>query len=161
MIFTTFEYLLEAREASKLSNCLRRQIGVALPVEGETLWGHNSSTLPCPTCHRETCSALHAEVQAVVRAIEAKKNLDTCGLYIWAEVPCHACLSFIKKFSTVAIIYCLSPESYTKQYHLDSTRIEEIKSRKLYARSLGIIILEQDMEEIEEYELSKHTQTHV
>lgn len=161
MIFHTFENLLQAREASKLSNCLRRQIGVAIPVAGETLWGYNNSAVPCTECHRETCSAVHAEVQATVRSIEAKKNLDTCGLYIWAEVPCHACLSFIKKFSTVAIIYCLSPESYTKQYHLNSTRIEEIKSRKEYARSLGLVILEQDMEEIEDYELSKHTQTHV
>ena len=162
MIVEAFENMLLTYEASKQSNCLKRKIGVVVPVgHGETVFGYNISPEPCTACHRNTCSAIHAEVTAVTMLIMTQENRAATSLYIWAEVPCHACLSFIRRYSSIAKVYCLSPESYLTEYPLIARRSEEILQRRSYAKSLGIDIIELDREEIMQYELFKHNKTNV
>ena len=153
-----FNMMLHAREASAQSNCLKRKVGVCIPLYGgeETRWGANQSGLACTICERDTCPALHAEVNAILKAIYEQEERAIDTLYIWAEVSCRACLSFIKRYSTVRTIYCLSPESYFTEYPVIARRSEEIRQRKIYAAALGIEIIELDREEIIEHELSKH-----
>ena len=163
MIFIKdFDLMLNAKEARETSNCLRRHIGVAIPTrDEETIWGANKSGLACTKCHRETCSAVHAEVEALIRALKHQKEIDIKKLYIWAEVPCQHCLSFISSYSSIDLGYCLLPSSYATEYPAILQRTEEIRQRKNYAHTLGITIVELDREEVIEYELSKHSQTHV
>lgn len=162
MIVEAFEYMLQTYQASQQSTCLRRKIGVVVPVgHGETIFGYNTSPEPCATCHRSTCQAIHAEVTAVTMLIMTQENRAVTSLYIWAEVPCHACLSYIRRYSSIARIYCLSPESYLTEYPLIARRSEEITQRRVYAKSLGIDIIELDREEIIQYELFKHNKTDV
>lgn len=157
-----FDLMLSAKDAKETSNCLRRSIGVAIPtLDGDTIWGANKSKITCKSCHRETCSAVHAEVEAIVRALKYQREIDIKKLYIWAEVPCHACLSFIASYSTIDLVYCLMPSTYAIEYPSIDRRSDEIKDRRRYAKALGITIVELDREEVIEYELSKHSKTHV
>jgi len=157
-----FDLMLSAKAAKETSNCLRRSIGVAIPtIDGDTIWGANKSKIQCPSCHRETCSAVHAEVEAVVRALKHQREIDIKKLYIWAEVPCHACLSFIASYSSIDLVYCFMPSTYAPEYPSILQRAQEIEDRKTYAKALGITIVELDREEVIEYELSKHSETHV
>jgi deoxycytidylate deaminase len=156
MFLETFDLMLEARKASLYSNCKRRKIGVTLPgPHDENIWGYNNTMLGCPTCDREKCPATHAEVMAIQQAIYCKADREITKLYIWAEVPCHQCLNFIRRYSAVALIFCLSPESYFTEYPVIARRSEEISARREFAKSLGLSITELDREEILQYELSK------
>lgn len=162
MIVEAFDLMLSTNEAAKQSNCLKRKIGVVVPVgQGETVFGYNTSAEPCQTCHRSTCSAVHAEVVAVTNLIMFQENRGASSLYIWAEVPCHACLSFIRRYSSITRVYCLSAESYLTEYPLIARRSEEISQRRGYAKSLGIDIIELDREELLQYELFKRNKTDV
>jgi len=157
-----FDLMLQAHEVAKYSNCLRRQIGVVIPApDGDVIWGANKSAVTCGTCHRETCSAVHAEVAAILRYYPHTQRLENRKLYIWAEVPCNQCLSFISTYSNIDIVYCLMPSTYAVEYPSILQREQEIKDRKTYAKVLGITIVELDREEVIEYELSKHSETDI
>ena len=160
MFLETFDLMLEARKASLYSNCKRRKIGVTLPgPHDENIWGYNNTIKGCPTCDRDKCPATHAEVMAIQQAIYCKADREITKLFIWAEVSCHQCLNYIRRYSAIALIFCLSPESYFTEYPVIARRSEEISARREFAKSLGLSIVELDREEIVQYELSKYPQT--
>lgn len=156
-----FKHMLEAKQVCQYSNCHRRKIGVVLVAGSDTIWGYNNTTLTCITCKRETCGAIHAEQSAILQAIYIREAQNITDLFIWAEPPCLQCLNFIKRYSAINRIYCLSPESYLTEYPIIARRSEEILERRAYARSLGISIIELDREEILEHELPEHSETDI
>ena len=153
-----FESMLSARSVCQYSNCAKRKIACIVPVGTDEIWGYNNVLQSCPTCSRETCGAIHAEQAAIAQLLYLHEGQDATKMYLWAEVPCKQCLNFIRRYSGISIIYCLSPESYLTEYPVIARRSEEILDRRKYAKSLGISIIELDREEIIEYELSKHSQ---
>lgn len=154
MLDKIFGFMLQAKRASQHSTCLKRKIGVAIPyVAEETMWGYNGAAKPCKVCERETCPATHAEVVAINTFISTNTMHTLTTLYIWAEIPCRQCLSYIKRYSSIRQIFCLNRESYGKEYPSVLSRKDEINQRKEYAQAIGIRITELDREEILEHEL--------
>ncbi len=158
-----FQRMLKAREFSSYSTCQRRKIGVYIPVAvikdsdnpssylSVLAANHPQSTIHC--CKREQgiCPALHAEVVAVTNLRECRYNCR--DLYIWAETPCHQCLSFIRRNSHISRIICLSTESYAVEYPLVDHKKDEIALRDSYAKELGFDVVKLDREEILNSEL--------
>lgn len=157
MIIKTFDIMLEARAISENSNCLRRKIGVIIPAGEDQVIGYNFSAIQCKECNRPTCPAVHAEVRAI-SILNTHYKIYADKLYIWAEIPCKQCLSYIALHSKIRTIHCLSTDSYSKEYPIISDRKEEILARRTFARSLGIETNELDREEIIDYELYKSTE---
>lgn len=159
-----FLFMSMAKEAQRHSNCLRRQIGVAIPVcnDPDNVYTNaNCSPVTCEVCTRDfACPAIHAEVKAV-SSMDRIDYYDCKTLYIWAEVPCHNCLSYIFTRSAIREIFCLIPEKYAKIYPPVFTNTERIVARKLYAKRLGIDVIQIDPEEVLQYELSRDKQTNV
>lgn len=148
--------MLKAKEAGILSNCSRRKIGVYIPIRDKTYhaaFGSNNALNTSQCCTREIgiCPALHAEVNAIINL--GKDILKADNLYIWAEIPCHGCLSYIKRNSFIRDIFCLTTESYGREYPRVLDRTAEIALRLKYASLLGIDIHRLDAEEIRQYEL--------
>lgn len=148
---TDYEYLLMARDAATQSNCKRRSIGVIFRVGNVPFPGANKSVVKCSTCMREVneCSAIHAEVDAILGAREWTSFAGT-QLYIWAECPCPACLSFIARttLGNCNIIHCLSQQSYEKVYPPICQRHDAIDKRYQLATQLGIMVIPYDIEDI-------------
>lgn len=150
-----YEGLLMASYIAHKSNCKRRKIGAAILDSSNTyICAANKAAIACEECHRDTCPAVHAEVGAIQNAYEFKALGSATTMYVWAEVPCHQCLSFIKLHSDISIIYCLTPESYSVEYKLSEGRLEDIVKRREYAKNLNISIIEIDRKEVLDYELS-------
>lgn len=155
-----FDLILKAKSAASWSNCTRRKIGVAIPYNDpddsseEIAIAANTTQKTDQCCTRSAgpCPAIHAEVNAILNLGLSRYLAEE--LYIWAEVPCHQCLSFIHKQTYIREIFCLSPESYGKEYPRVLDRTSEIQLRYAYADSLGIDVHKLDAEEILEYELS-------
>jgi deoxycytidylate deaminase len=158
-----FRNILKANELQYLSNCTRRKIGVYIPIPDDdcvlsAIAGNAvQSTIHC--CMRDAgiCPAVHAEVRAINNL--GSQRYSATELYIWAEIPCHACLSYIHQYSYIRDIYCLTQESYGNEYPRVLDRTSEIKLRKDYATVLGIDVHELDAEEIKEYGLLRHPHT--
>jgi len=154
MITENFNHMLQAREASTYSVCLKRKVGVCIDVAGdESVWGFNAASEPCTVCMRESCPAIHAEVRACLTLLAEKANRLARSLCIWSEIPCRQCISFIHQTTSIRQIFCLSPESYKIEYPLIERRTEEIQIRRVYAKNLGFDVIELDREEIVEYGL--------
>ena len=156
-----FKLMLTAKNVTQYSNCGKRKIACVVPVGGDEIWGYNNVLQKCAVCSRETCGAIHAEQAAVAQLIYLKEAHNATKMYLWAEPPCMQCLNFIRRYTAISIIYCLSPESYKTEYPIVARRSEEILCRRMYAKSLGISIIELDREEIIEYDLSKHSETNI
>jgi deoxycytidylate deaminase len=147
----TKNYMLAAMFTAMDSKCHRRKIGCVLVddvYEELVSKGYNSCANNCESCERlnpnNVCPAVHAEVNAISHGFSSSPN----EMYIWSEVPCHQCLSYIAIYSDIATIYCLSGESYYELYpHVNQ---EAIRMRKEYALELGMIIIELDRAEIME-----------
>lgn len=153
-----FVNMLKAREFKQLSNCKRRQIGVYIPINKDSVTsaiGFNSTPSEETCCKRDLgyCTAIHAEVSAILN-LGGHKN-SASSLYIWAETPCLACLSFIKTKSFIRTIYCLTAESYALEYPAVMHRPIDLQYRMEHAQSLGLDVVRLDAKEIEEYELSR------
>lgn len=153
-----FESMIQAKHVGQLtSNCGRRKIGVYIPLNSPELGdiaftGSNATQSTKQCCGSATngiCTAIHAEVNAVVNLRGYRYLVDS--LYIWAETPCHNCLSFIRRYSHITKIYCLSTESYGIEYPRVNDRTSEIRLRDEYAADLGFQIHKLDVKEIEEY----------
>lgn len=147
-----FINMLKAKQAASYSNCTKRKIGCIVEVD-EVFYGFNTVEQLCPDCSRETCGAVHAEVSAVSQLLRNRKDRQATELFLWAEPPCLQCLNYIKRYSLIRKIYCLSPESYRIEYPLIERRTSEITQRRKYADLIGVKITELDMEEILSYEL--------
>lgn len=139
-------FLRVAKFAGESSKCKRRQIGAVLAKDQyKYIKRSNSPSLPCAECTKTThkeCPAIHAEAACVV---ESGHTAMYCkDLYVFSEVPCLQCLSYIKKYSGVENIYCLTPESYAPFYPavLDPWRLDQIEERKSYAHRLGFRVFE-------------------
>lgn len=152
-----FKFMLTAKNVTQYSNCGKRKIACVVPVGGDEIWGYNNVLQKCAICSRETCGAIHAEQAAVTQLIYLKEARNATKMYLWAESPCMQCLNFIRRYTAISSIYCLSPESYKTEYPIIARRSEEILCRRMYAKSLGISIIELDREEILEYELIEHS----
>lgn len=156
-----FQRMLIAKKVCSYSNCQKRKIAAIVPVGDDTIWGYNNVLKPCPACNRESCGAIHAEQSVIMQLLYLRLQQECTTMYVWAEPPCKQCLNFIRRHSAISVVYCLSPESYLTEYPIIARRTEEIKERRQYAQSLGIAIIELDREEILQYELLGHSQTHV
>ena len=158
------EMMLQAKSASFNSTCARRKIGVYIPVPGTedtiAVQANNNPQSTKQCCMREAnvCPSIHAEVNAVMNLGAYKYQVFK--LYIWAETPCHQCLSFIRRHSAITDIYCLTTESYGVEYSRVLDRTSEIRLRDDYADSLGFQIHKLDVKEIKEYELSTLRKTY-
>jgi deoxycytidylate deaminase len=156
-----FQRMLKAKELDWLSNCTRRKIGVYIPLPADSdgamfaAIGGNSTQQTNHCCKRDIgiCPAVHAEVNAIMNL--GRQRLEAKALYIWAEIPCHACLSYIRRFSSIRDIYCLTTESYGIEYPRVLDRIPEIKLREEYASMLDLNLHQLDAKEI--YELLNAT----
>lgn len=149
------EMMLQAKSAGFNSTCSRRKIGVYIPVPGTedtiAIQANNNPQSICQCCMRESnvCPAIHAEVNAVMNL--GTFRFSVYKLYIWAETPCHQCLSFIRRYSHITDIYCLTTESYGIIYPRVLDRTSEIRLRDEYADSLGFQIHKLDVKEILDY----------
>lgn len=141
---TDEEYLLIAKQVGEVSLCKRRKIGVVLfyPFSREISTGVNGfKELTCDSCTRTIeCPAIHAEVEAILN-MQTFARLAT-KLYIWAEVPCLNCLSFISHQTSVRDIYCLHPSLYYQYYERVKDYHENLTLRRNYAKKLGITLHE-------------------
>jgi deoxycytidylate deaminase len=155
--------MLTAKDLDWLSNCARRKIGVyiPLPVDNDdasySSIGGNivQSTKQCCTRDLGICPAIHAEVNAILNL--GSRKYEASRLYIWAEVPCHACLSFIRRQSFIRDIFCLTADSYGVEYPRVLDRKPEIKLREEYATILDLRLHILDREEILEYGILRDT----
>lgn len=152
-----FQRMLIAKKVCQYSNCQKRKISAIVPSGDDTIWGYNNVLKICPTCNRETCGAIHAEQAVIMQLLYLQIQQSVNTMYVWAEPPCKQCLNFIRRHSSISVVYCLSPESYLTEYPVIARRTEEIRERRQYALSLGISIIELDREEIIAYELSEHS----
>lgn len=159
MIFQRdFLCMLQARHYADMSNCAKRKIGVYVPlarpdddaVIAVIAANKHPSEQDCKVCSRQTCPAIHAEVSAAF-VLARSKETTAHRLYIWAETPCLNCLSIIKKYTDIDMIYCLQTESYGKIYPPVRDRISEIAVRDGYAKQLGLTVIKLDADEILEY----------
>ena len=154
-----FDWMLKCRDYKDVtSTCKRRKIAAIIPNRGNgplSYIGSNNPTGSLHCCSRDKgiCPAIHAEVDVVIKA-KTQVILST-ELYLWAETPCHQCLSFIRRHSFIDTVYCLTTESYGSEYPLVLDRKEEIAFRDEYAKSINLTIVKLDREEILEYELLK------
>jgi len=156
-------YMLQARDFAVHSNCLRRRIGVVFRYPGFMFTGANAPTVKCRACNRAKgdCPAIHAEVKTLLLAGSFATRPNT-ALYIWAEIPCVACLSFIAEYTehNCNYIHCLTQASYAKEYPNVLAYTESIAVRHAYALKLGITIYEHDAQELLRPVETKHEQLH-
>lgn len=100
-------YLATARQVSKESNCMRRQVGAVIVREGAVIAkacnGTPAGVKPCSEggCLRcqsravsgqeyEACLCIHAEQEAI--ALAAKKGISTDGAILYCTLrPCLTC----------------------------------------------------------------------
>jgi deoxycytidylate deaminase len=141
------EYLLMAKSLSEGSKCWRRKIATVIPIpctQGEVRVGINGfSNFVCNDCTRMIeCPALHSEVQAIINC--RPFNSLVRDLYVWAEVPCLNCLSFIHHQSEITTIYCLAPSLYEQFYGRVKDYSERIALRRAYAKRLELTVIEID-----------------
>lgn len=144
--------MILARMAAESSNCHRRKIGAAINITHNKTWymGSNNSPISCIDCTRLTgiCPAIHAEQSALLPAVANQVEPLTGVMFVWSEIPCETCLSFIRRTECVGMIYCLSPLSYRDAYpHLNW---DSIAYRTEFAKRLGLVIVELDMHKIME-----------
>jgi deoxycytidylate deaminase len=127
-----------AKLCSTSSLCNRRKIGVLIRNSTTDDIHYNYNYSPdCDYCTRTTeCPAIHAEIYTI--ATSPKGFYDE--LYIYAEVPCKNCLSYIHSFSSIRKIYCLNPYLYSKDYPRVLEYGYQIKERLLYAATKGFTV---------------------
>lgn len=107
-------YAKMAREAAKLSECKRRQVGAVIVTEtGHVITGYNHMPegipygLVCPNCPREgkpngewsltdECPAIHAEQDAIFKAARLGVRLASAVIYV-SEKPCNICERYIRE----------------------------------------------------------------
>lgn len=155
---TNFTHMLMARDVAQYSNCAKRHIGCVSFTGDSYIFGYNSVVNKCTTCSRETCGAIHAEQMLIIHLMERKSFKSVDNLYLWAEVPCIQCLNFLKRYSSIRTVFCLTPQSYAAEYPLIEQRLNEILQRRALARELGITIVEYNREEILNHELHQPTE---
>lgn len=143
----TKRYMLLARDHARTSRCRRRKIGAVLTIENIFFLGINSIIKGCDECTREKgyCPAIHAEVRVITAALHNKIDPTGATLYIWSEIPCHQCLTFLAQHFCKSI-YCLTPESYIIEY--DKLCKSQIEARREYSTSLGLVVIELDRNEL-------------
>jgi len=138
--------MLLARESARSSRCQRRRIGAVVHTYKTYYIGYNSPAIVCKECTRlkGVCPAVHAEVSAITMCLRQSHRDIIAELFVWSEIPCLQCLSFIHQTGLIYNIYCLTPESYQVEYpHLC---YEDIERRRVFAADLGILVHELDRE---------------
>lgn len=159
LLKSVIQNLKVAQSFGNLSTCTRRKIGVYIPfsyIDGDatSVTGSNSPAPYSICCQRETgtdCSAIHAEVDAIMRL--GAYSTSVKDLYIWAETPCPQCLHFIYKYSSIRRVYCLDTYLYGLEYPRVLHRTLEIAMRDRLATYLGIDVTKIKQEDLKRYEL--------
>ena len=104
-------YLKMAKEWSKLSHCIRKQVG-ALVVKDRMIIsdGYNGS----PTGYDNCCEdedgktlwyVLHAEANALMKIAKSTNNANGATLYITLS-PCKECSKLILQAGIKRVVYC-------------------------------------------------------
>lgn len=143
-------YMLMCRDIAQTSSCERRSIGAAFVIPGgDAFLGANSPAMRCVTCTRAAgmeCAAVHAEV-AALRCAQWNVSLPKTRMFVWAEVPCMACLSYIYHATRGRCkqIDCLAVAQYASIYPRVLDNLVNIHERFELANRLGITIVTHDL----------------
>ena len=133
-------YMNYARNISKKANCIKGQVGAIIVKRNKILAeGVNSvpnGIKPCTeeSClrkklklksgeHQELCFVVHAEQNALLDALEKKKNIKNSTLYV-TKKPCIICTKMLINAGIKKIIYLEDyPDKYSKKL-LNEAKIE-------------------------------------
>ena len=133
-------YMNYARNISKNANCIKGQVGAIIVKRNKILAeGVNSvpnGIKPCTeeSClrkklklksgeHQELCFVVHAEQNALLDALEKKKNVKNSTLYV-TKKPCIICTKMLINAGIKKIIYLEDyPDKYSKKL-LNEAKIE-------------------------------------
>lgn len=133
-------YMNYARNISKKANCIKGQVGAIIVKRNKILAeGVNSvpnGIKPCTeeSClrkklklksgeHQELCFVVHAEQNALLDALEKKKNVKNSTLYV-TKKPCIICTKMLINAGIKKIIYLEDyPDKYSKKL-LNEAKIE-------------------------------------
>lgn len=120
---TGLTLMQEAIVMSKLSPCLKRQVGCLLQLRsGHIIKAYNTPTVACKKCARagrksgkglDKCPAIHAEIACI--ALAAKAGLSTYGAHLFTSsiIPCKDCMLALK-WAGIYIIYVNEYKEYDK-----------------------------------------------
>ena len=133
-------YMNYARNISKNANCIKGQVGAIIVKRNKIIAeGVNSvpnGIKPCTeeSClrkklklksgeHQELCFVVHAEQNALLDALEKKKNVKNSTLYV-TKKPCIICTKMLINAGIKKIIYLEDyPDKYSKKL-LNEAKIE-------------------------------------
>lgn len=133
-------YMNYARNISKNANCIKGQVGAIIVKRNKIIAeGVNSvpnGIKPCTeeSClrkklklksgeHQELCFVVHAEQNALLDALEKKKNIKNSTLYVTKQ-PCIICTKMLINAGIKKIIYLEDyPDKYSKKL-LNEAKIE-------------------------------------
>ena len=125
-------YMNYARKISKNANCIKGQVGAIIVKRNKILAeGVNSvpnGIKPCTeeSClrkklklksgeHQELCFVVHAEQNALLDALEKKKNIKNSTLYV-TKKPCIICTKMLINAGIKKIVYLEDyPDKYSKK----------------------------------------------
>lgn len=133
-------YMNYARNISKKANCIKGQVGAIIVKRNKIIAeGVNSvpnGIKPCTeeSClrkklklksgeHQELCFVVHAEQNALLDALEKKKNIKNSTLYVTKQ-PCIICTKMLINAGIKKILYLEDyPDKYSKKL-LNEAKIE-------------------------------------